>query len=60
LAFSEVLVREEHYARQVAGNPLKMLVARFYIRSNLIKAEEKREKLSSDFQRVAKKKLRSD
>jgi hypothetical protein len=59
LAFSEVAVREEHYARQVAGNPLKMLVARFYIRSVLIKAEQRRDNLSSDLRRVSQK-LRSD
>jgi hypothetical protein len=54
LAFSEVLRREEHYARQVAGNPLKLLLARFYIRSPLIKAEQRQQNLSSDFQRAAK------
>lgn len=54
LAFSEVLLREEHYARQVAGNPLKLLVARFYIRPTLIKAKQKPENLSADFQRAAK------
>jgi hypothetical protein len=58
LAFSEVALREEHFARQVTGNPIKLLVARFYIRPGLIKAEQKREKLSADFQHVAKE-LRS-
>jgi hypothetical protein len=54
LAFSEVALREEYYARQVAGNPLKMIVIRFYIRSGMIKAEQKQQKLSADFQRVVK------
>ncbi len=53
LPFSEVLLREEHYAHQVAGNPLKLLVARFFIRSSLIKAEQKEQKISADFQRAA-------
>jgi hypothetical protein len=58
LAFAEVLRREEYFARQVAGNPLKLLVARFYMKSALVKAEQKHDKISSDFQRVAKE-LRS-
>ncbi len=58
LPFSEVALREQHYATQVAGNPLKLLVARFYIRSALVKAEQKHQVLSDDFQRAAKK-LRS-
>jgi hypothetical protein len=59
LPFAEVILREEHYAHQVAGNPLKLLVARFYVRSGLMKTEQKQQKLSSDFQRVAKE-LRSN
>lgn len=54
LAFSEVLRRENFYARQNTINPLKLIVARYYSRPALEKAELKQQQLSAEFQRVVK------
>jgi hypothetical protein len=57
LPFPEIITREYYFARQVTGNPIKLLIARFMSRAAIAKAEKKQERLSSDFHRAAKSNL---
>src|SRR6185369_15790829 len=52
LPFMEVDRRERYFARQVADNPIKLLVGRIQMRPLMKRWAEKHESLSSRFKKV--------
>lgn len=54
LPFSEVTLREHYFARRITGNPIKLLIFRYLSGPAMQKAEQKEQRISSDFQRLAK------